>query len=108
VLAVSAAALPGLIAIVVVGAFAGAAIGSFAAVVSSRGLRNSLGGRSQCDSCGRALTWYELVPLVSYPALRGRCRTCGARIALPVYGWELAGAALALIAATTVLLVANR
>jgi leader peptidase (prepilin peptidase)/N-methyltransferase len=96
------------VAVALLAVMAGAALGSFAAVVSARGLRHSLGGRSHCDSCGRLLTWYELVPLVSYPALRGRCRTCGARIALPVYGWELAGAALALIAATTVLLVAYR
>jgi leader peptidase (prepilin peptidase)/N-methyltransferase len=96
------------VAVALLAVMAGAALGSFAAVVSARGLRHSLGGRSHCDSCGRLLTWYELVPLVSYPALRGRCRTCGARIALPVYGWELAGAALALIAATTVLLLAYR
>jgi leader peptidase (prepilin peptidase)/N-methyltransferase len=74
----------------------GGAIGSFAGVIASRGLRGSLGGRSHCDSCGRSLTWCELVPIVSYPALRGRCRTCHARVSLDVYAWEVGGALVAL------------
>jgi leader peptidase (prepilin peptidase) / N-methyltransferase len=77
----------------------GGAIGSFAGVVASRGLRKSLGGRSHCDSCGRSLSWYELIPLISYPALRGRCRTCRVRVSLGVYAWEIGGALLALVAA---------
>lgn len=77
-------------------AFLAAAIGSFAGVVSSRGLRESLSGRSHCDGCGRTLVWYELVPLVSYPALRGHCRTCHVRVGFGVFVWELGGALLAL------------
>ncbi|HEX7486547.1 MAG TPA: prepilin peptidase [Vicinamibacterales bacterium] len=37
---------------------------------------------SRCTTCGREIGWYENVPVVSYLALRGRCRTCGARISL--------------------------
>lgn len=36
--------------------------------------------RSFCYGCGRRLSWYENVPLLSYVALRGRCRRCGAEI----------------------------
>jgi leader peptidase (prepilin peptidase)/N-methyltransferase len=36
--------------------------------------------RSHCRSCGRTLTWWENVPLVSWLALRGGCRTCKAGI----------------------------
>ncbi|HKI99403.1 MAG TPA: prepilin peptidase [bacterium] len=36
--------------------------------------------RSICFGCGRALPWYENVPVASYLWLRGRCRTCGAPI----------------------------
>jgi leader peptidase (prepilin peptidase) / N-methyltransferase len=36
--------------------------------------------RSFCDSCGRQLKWYHLVPVISYIAIRGRCAYCGARI----------------------------
>ena len=31
---------------------------------------------SHCDACGRRLRWFELVPVASILALRGRCRTC--------------------------------
>ncbi|UWZ82757.1 prepilin peptidase [Occallatibacter riparius] len=33
--------------------------------------------RSHCRACGRTLAWWENVPLVSWVALRGRCRGCG-------------------------------
>lgn len=82
----------------------GATIGSFAGVIASRGLRASLAGRSHCDSCRRPLHWYELIPLVSYPALRGHCRTCRARVGFSVYAWEIGGALLALAAALPIAL----
>ena len=31
---------------------------------------------SACPACGHRLSWYENVPLVSWLALRGRCRAC--------------------------------
>jgi leader peptidase (prepilin peptidase) / N-methyltransferase len=37
---------------------------------------------SRCTTCGRALSWYENVPVVSYLALRGNCRTCGEHISI--------------------------
>jgi leader peptidase (prepilin peptidase) / N-methyltransferase len=85
-----------LVALLVFVAFLGAAFGSFGGVVASRGLRNSLGGRSHCEGCGRTLGWYELVPLLSYVWLRGRCRSCRERIGVRAFAWEAGGAALAL------------
>jgi prepilin signal peptidase PulO-like enzyme (type II secretory pathway) len=82
----------------------GGAIGSFAGVVASRGLQESLSGRSHCDNCGRSLNWYELIPIVSYPALRARCRTCRIRIGISVYAWEICGALLALALALPLIL----
>ena len=35
---------------------------------------------SRCPACNRPLAWFENVPVVSWVALRGRCRTCGAPI----------------------------
>ncbi len=32
--------------------------------------------RSRCTSCGRMLTWFDNLPLVSWVVLGGRCRTC--------------------------------
>lgn len=59
----------------------GAMIGSFLNVVSLR-LNTGVGvnGRSMCMSCGKTLTWKELVPIVSFLVQRGRCAGCRARI----------------------------
>src|SRR6186713_143498 len=35
---------------------------------------------SHCTACNRPLSWFENVPVASWLALRGRCRTCGASI----------------------------
>lgn len=37
---------------------------------------------SRCPSCERPLAWFENVPLLSYAALGGRCRTCRAPISI--------------------------
>lgn len=36
--------------------------------------------RSLCANCSVTLAWFDLVPIGSYLALRGRCRSCGAEI----------------------------
>jgi leader peptidase (prepilin peptidase)/N-methyltransferase len=36
--------------------------------------------RSHCMSCGYQLSWYDLIPVASWLALRGRCRKCKAKI----------------------------
>jgi leader peptidase (prepilin peptidase) / N-methyltransferase len=82
----------------------GGAFGSFAGVVASRGFRASLIGRSHCDSCGRSLSWYELVPLVSFVALRAHCRTCGVSFGWGPLAWEAGGAVIALAIVVPVLL----
>ena len=59
----------------------GLIIGSFLNVVICRlNTARSLGGRSACMSCERKLRWYDLVPLFSFLALKGRCRSCETRI----------------------------
>jgi leader peptidase (prepilin peptidase) / N-methyltransferase len=35
---------------------------------------------SACPACGRELSWYENIPVLSFLALRARCRTCAAPI----------------------------
>ena len=65
--------------------------GSFANVVIYRlHTGRSLNNRSHCLSCGETLTWYELIPLLSYVLLRGRCRTCGSWIPFRYLAVELA------------------
>jgi leader peptidase (prepilin peptidase) / N-methyltransferase len=62
--------------------FPGLAIGSFLNVVAARvpEKRSIVSPGSACMSCGHELSWYENVPVVSWLALRGRCRGCGERI----------------------------
>ena len=72
------------------------ALGSFMNVVAARvPLRRSVvRPRSACMSCGSELAWYDNVPVGSWLLLRGRCRSCGARIS-PLYpAVELATAGL--------------
>ncbi len=55
----------------------GTAIGSFLNVVIWRlPQEQSLGGRSQCPHCHNTLRARELVPVLSYLALRRRCANC--------------------------------
>jgi leader peptidase (prepilin peptidase)/N-methyltransferase len=63
----------------------GLAFGSFLNVCLSRWPvgESVVSPRSHCRQCSRALVWWENVPLVSWLALRGRCRTCRAWI-----GWR--------------------
>lgn len=37
-------------------------------------------GRSHCPVCGHELGALDLIPIISYIALKGKCRFCGARI----------------------------
>jgi leader peptidase (prepilin peptidase)/N-methyltransferase len=63
----------------------GLAFGSFLNVCLSRwpAGESVVQPRSHCRHCNRTLAWWENVPLVSWLALRGRCRTCRAWI-----GWR--------------------
>lgn len=59
----------------------GTVIGSFLNVLAYRmHTGRSVNGRSHCMSCGETLRWYELFPIISYLALRARCRNCSAYI----------------------------
>jgi leader peptidase (prepilin peptidase)/N-methyltransferase len=69
---------------IVVAAAVGAVIGSFLNVCIYRlPLGKSIAWpASACTSCGRELSWYENIPVLAYTVLRGRCRTCAARISV--------------------------
>jgi leader peptidase (prepilin peptidase)/N-methyltransferase len=58
------------------------AIGSFLNVVAARlpSGRSLVRPGSACPHCDAPIAWYDNVPVVSYLALRGRCRSCGAAI----------------------------
>lgn len=81
-------------------ALAGACIGSFVATLALRTPQGWSGmwlGRSRCPACKRPLDARDLVPLLSWLMLRGRCRYCGAPLGLWYPAIELAAAAAGLI-----------
>ncbi|NIP33078.1 prepilin peptidase [Candidatus Saccharibacteria bacterium] len=51
-------------------------------------------GRSICPECKHNLSWLDLVPVLSYAVLKGRCRYCGKKISLQYPLVELATAIL--------------
>jgi leader peptidase (prepilin peptidase)/N-methyltransferase len=71
--------------------------GSFLYVLIRRLPRDDpqLWGRSRCETCHAPLGPLELLPIVSFLALRGRCRHCDARIAHAHLAVELAALGVA-------------
>ena len=78
----------------------GACIGSFLNVCIVRWPieRSVLRPRSRCPRCATQLAWFENVPVLSWVALRGRCRCCDEPISVMyplielvvAIGWMLA------------------
>lgn len=62
----------------------GVCTGSFLNVVIYRLPRREsiILDRSHCPSCGKQLPWYDLIPVLSYLLLLGRCRNCHSLISL--------------------------
>ncbi len=61
----------------------GLIVGSFLNVVIFRlNTHRSFGGRSGCMICQKRLYWYELVPVVSFLWLKGRCSSCKTKISM--------------------------
>jgi leader peptidase (prepilin peptidase)/N-methyltransferase len=74
----------------------GSAVGSFLNVCISRlpAGESIVRPRSRCPGCGTAIAWYDNVPLLGFLFLRGRCRSCRARISWQYPAVELAGLAI--------------
>lgn len=82
---------------VAVAALLGAVLGSFLNCAAGRIVegKSFLTGRSRCDACGHTLGAADLVPVLSWLLLRGRCRYCGARVPVRCLWTELLSAAMA-------------
>ncbi len=57
-------------------------VGSFLNVIIDRLPRKEtiFKGRSHCESCKKELAWYDLIPLLSFLMLKGKCRYCRAKL----------------------------
>ncbi len=77
----------------------GSILGSFYLVIGSRLPihQNVISDRSRCDSCHEVLRWYELIPLLSYIFLLGKCHHCHKKISPLHFVMELCTALLFLI-----------
>ena len=68
---------------IVVFGIVGLLIGSFLNVVIARvpERRSLWWPSSSCPECGAAIAWHDNIPVLSFAALRGRCRACAGPIA---------------------------
>lgn len=68
--------------LLILSAVLGLCWGSFLTVVIWRidDLKSIFQTRSRCTNCEAEISWYDLVPLISYGILRGRCRHCKQKI----------------------------
>ncbi len=65
----------------------GTFIGSYINVVGTRysredGFGKSNFGRSRCPHCSKQLTWFELIPIISFVLQGARCRGCREKLSL--------------------------
>lgn len=44
---------------------------------------------SHCDYCKSKIKWYDMIPLLSYTILRGKCRYCGEKISSQYFFMEI-------------------
>ena len=51
-------------------------------------------GSSHCVKCDNKIKWYDLIPVISFIALRGKCRQCSQRISIKYPMIELLNGAL--------------
>lgn len=86
-----------IVVLAALGAILGASLGSFLNVVAERTLEGrSWWGfeRSACSCCGNELKAGDLVPILSFLRLRGKCRSCGGLIPRRCLWVEVVGAFL--------------
>lgn len=77
----------------------GLVFGSFGSVLVTRlPEQKGIGGRSVCPACGMQLRMRDMMPIVSYMFLHGKCRACRNRISLLYPALELTSALLFLYA----------
>lgn len=56
--------------------------------------------RSHCPQCGTQLAWYDNIPLISWLALKAKCRHCKAPISARYFLLELAGGVIGYLCGT--------
>lgn len=77
----------------------GSCIFSFLNVVIYRLPRklNFVTGRSMCTSCGHTLGFFDMIPVIGWVFLRGKCRYCKERVSARYPAVELLGGMLGVL-----------
>lgn len=80
----------------------GSIFGSFANLIVHRRLRGEsiVFPRSHCESCGKSLSPFELIPMISFLIQKGRCRSCGSKISPDNIFMEIIGGILLIISSS--------
>ncbi|WP_306484050.1 A24 family peptidase [Anaerococcus sp.] len=80
----------------------GSIFGSFANLIVHRRMRDEsiVYPRSHCESCGKSLRPFELIPVISFLIQKGKCRSCGARISPDNIIMEVIGGILLIISSS--------
>ena len=62
----------------------GTLFGSYFNLVANRIPKgeSTLFPRSHCENCHHTLSWYELIPIISFIIQKGRCRECNVKLSL--------------------------
>lgn len=78
--------------------FLGSALGSFfqATVDNAGAIHQSPFRRSRCPKCKKKLNPWELIPLISFLLLKGKCNSCSEKIPLQTFMAELLGGGIAI------------
>jgi prepilin signal peptidase PulO-like enzyme (type II secretory pathway) len=78
----------------------GLALGSFGSVIITRvPKRKSIGGRSECPHCKVQIAKRDLIPVLSFLLLQGKCRYCKKKISIRYPLLELSSAILIVLPA---------
>lgn len=87
--------------LIVILVLAGLCVGSFCNVLIFRIPKGEefVKTPSHCMACGHQLKWYEMIPVVSYAAQKGKCRACGAKLSPQYPAVELLNGTMWLAAA---------
>lgn len=87
----------------------GMCVASFMNVVIDRVPRNEsfVKGRSHCDHCGETLKWDDLIPIVSYIFLRGKCRYCHTSIPIRGFLIEIFGGLIGMFCISVPMILLN-
>lgn len=64
--------------------------------------QRKMGKRSECMECGYRLKWYDNIPIISWIALKGKCRKCGKKIGMAEILAEVCGAVACVAIGTTI------